>query len=286
MLAGQLGQREQIAPGVWRLPLPLPSATLPPYDHTNSYLVQSGGAGVLIDAGSEDPEVLGGLYSTLDAFGVTPTALLLTHTHPDHCAGAEVLGQRYGVSVFVHPLEQPRLDFPTRSLQGGEEVRVGASVLRALHTPGHNPGHLSFFLPHTRAALVGDLLTATGSTWVGQPEGDVSDYLASLDRLEALGATVLGPGHGDPVTHPAARIQAVRAHRLDREAEILRVLENPHSLTALLDRVYPDVSSTLRRAAEGTLRAHLSRLLREGRVVAITGAEDSYQTVTQKKPPS
>ena len=274
------GPREQIAPGVWRLPLP--SATLPPYDHTNSYLVESGGAGVLIDVGSDDPEVLEGLYNVLDALGVTLTALLLTHTHPDHCAGAAAVGQRYGVPVFVHPLEQPRLDFPTRSLGDGDDVAVGTLELRALHTPGHSPGHLSFFFSHARAALVGDLLAAQGSTWVGHPEGDVGDYLASLDKLEALGATVLGPGHGDPVTHPTARITEVRTHRLQREAEVLRVLERPHTLSSLLARVYPDVSDKLRWAAEGTLRAHLSKLLQEGRVVV--GAENSYQAVTEAEP--
>ena len=273
----------KIAPGVWRLPLP--SATLPPYDHTNSYLVESGGAGVLIDVGSDDREVLEGLYNTLDTLGITLTTLLLTHTHPDHCAGAAAVGQRYGVPVFAHPLEQHRLDFPSQPLQDGENVAVGTLELRALHTPGHSPGHLSFFSPHARAALVGDLLAAQGSTWVGHPEGDVSDYLASLGRLEALGATVLGPGHGDLVTQPVPRIHEVRTHRLHREAEILRVLEHPHTLSSLLARVYPDVSNKLRWAAEGTLHAHLSKLLREGRVVATTGAEDSYQTVTKAKPP-
>ncbi len=266
----------EISSGLWRLPLP--SATLPPYDHTNSYLVASGGAGVLIDAGSDDPEVLRGLCGALDALGVTLTALMLTHTHPDHCAGAAAVAERYDVPVFAHPLEQSRLDFSTQPLHDGENATVGTSVLRALHTPGHSPGHLSFFLPHARAALVGDLLTATGSTWVGQPEGDVEDYLTSLDKCEHLGAAVLGPGHGDPVTHPAARIQAVRAHRLGRETGILRVLEHPHTLTALLDKVYPDVSGTLRWAAEGTLRAHLGKLLREGRVVASGGnGDESYQ---------
>lgn len=138
----------EISSGLWRLPLP--SATLPPYDHTNSYLVASGGAGVLIGAGSDDTEVLRGLYSALDTFGVTLTALMLTHAHPDHCAGAAAVAERYDVPVFAHPLEQSRLDFSTQPLHDSENVTVGTSVLRALHTPGHSPGHLSFFLPHAR----------------------------------------------------------------------------------------------------------------------------------------
>ncbi len=270
-------QATQIASGVWRLPLPLPSATLPPYDHTNSYLIRDGGTGVLIDAGSDAPSILGSLEDILSTLGVTITGVLLTHTHPDHCAGAAAVGQRYDVPVFVSPLEQPRLSFPTQPLQGGENVTVGTLELRALHTPGHSPGHLSFYLPQARAALVGDLLAAQGSTWIGHPEGDVSNYLASLRVVEELGAAVLGPGHGDCVTQPAARLQEMRAHRLKREAEVLRALEHPCTLAALQARVYPTLPDALRRAAEGTLRAHLSKLLREGRVR--TSGDGTYQAV-------
>jgi len=271
---------ERLADGVWRLALP--SATLPPYDHTNSYLVCDGPRGVLVDAGSDEAGVLGALQTALSALGVTDLgALLLTHMHPDHCAGAEVVATRYGVPVLAHPLERGRLDFPTQPLRGGERALVGGLELRALHTPGHSPGHLSFFLPHARAALVGDLLAAQGSTWVGHPEGDVSDYLASLDLLAGLDAVVFGPGHGPPVLEPASRLRAVRAHRLGREADILRRLRQPCTLTALKAQVYPDVPDTLAQLVEGTLRAHLGKLLREGRVVMTSDAR--YQRVASRE---
>lgn len=272
---------ERLADGVWRLALP--SATLPPFDHTNSYVVCDGPRGVLIDAGSSDLRVLGALQAALSALGVTDLgALLLTHTHPDHCAGAEAVATRYGVPVLAHPLERGRLDFPTQPLGGGEHVMVGGLELRALHTPGHSPGHLSFWVPHARAALVGDLLAARGSTWVGYPEGDVSDYLASLDSLAELDAVVLGPGHGPPVPKPASRLRMVRAHRLGRETEILRALRQPRTLTALKAQLYPDVPDTLARLAEGTLRAHLGKLLREGRVSA--SEDETYRAVADAEP--
>ncbi len=263
--------RERVADGVWRLPLP--SRTLPPYNHTNSYLVRSGPAGVLIDMGSDDPQVLASLRSTLTLLGVTElTAMLLTHTHPDHCAGVAAIQESYGVPVYAHPLEHPRLTPDTqisiRPLQDGDTVPVGAGTgLRVHHTPGHSPGHLSFSLLAARTVLVGDLLAAQGSTWVGHPEGDVSDYLASLDGLARLDAAVFGPGHGPLVREPKARLGEVRAHRLAREAEVVAALRLPLDLSALRKTIYPDVPEALARFTEGSLQVHLAKLIREGRVV-------------------
>lgn len=261
---------ERLAASVWRLPLP--SATLPPFDHTNSYLLQHGNEAVLVDLGSPDPAILGALQRALTTLGVTRlTALLLTHTHPDHCLGAAAAAETFGVPVYAHPLEGPQLPFPSRPLADGERVRVGSLTLRAHHTPGHSPGHLSFHLPEARAVLVGDLLSAHSSTWVGHPGGNVADYLASLNLLEGLGATVFGPGHGPLVLEPAARLGAVRAHRLGREAEILGALSEPLTLSALRERIYPGLQNELRHLIEGSLLAHLEKLQREGRVCLAAG---------------
>ena len=249
---------ERVTPGLWRLPLP--SRTLPPYDHTNSYLLVTGAEGVLVDYGSDDPAVLGGLETTLDELGVTHLrALLLTHTHPDHDAGAAALKEHFGVSVYAHPLEaapfEPLQDLAT--LYG----------VRAHHTPGHSPGHLNFELPG--ALLVGDLLAAQGSTWVGLPGGDVAAYLASLERVRQLvsekNISVLGPGHGPLVRDPQKRLEAVRAHRLQREAQVLAALSHPRTLLQLREAVYPGLSADAARAADGSLLALLDKLVREGR---------------------
>lgn len=268
---------EAVAPGVWRLPVK--SRTLPPYDHTNSYLLVDGRTGVLVDFGSGEGAALAALQATLSALGVTElTALLLTHTHPDHAAGAAVLARRYRVPVYAHPLE-PGLEFATQPLQDGDTVQVGASnktTLRAHHSPGHSPGHLSFSLP-ARTVLVGDLLAAHGSTWVGLPGGDVSDYLASLTLLEELDAAVFGPGHGPLVREPRVRLREVRAHRLAREAEVVAALHVPLSLTALRKTIYPDAPESLAALTEGALRAHLVKLVREGRVAQIAGSRPQAQ---------
>ena len=218
---------EPVGPGVWRLPLP--SRTPPPFDHTNTYLVGNETETVLVDAGSDDPAVLDALETILSTLNLArPQALLLTHTHSDHRTGAAALRERYGLEVYAHPLELPRLEIPARALEDGATLTVGTQTVNVHHTPGHSPGHLSFALPSARTLLVGDLLTAEGSSFVGLPDGDVAAYLASLERLESLTVTLgtgshtvtLGPGHGPLVRNPGARLQEVRAHRLAREAEV------------------------------------------------------------------
>ena len=277
---------ERLGAGVWRFALP--SETLPPFEHTNSYLVHTGDEAVFIDAGSGDEAVLDALAKSLNALGVTRLgALLLTHTHPDHVAGAAALSNRYGTPVYVHALEQHRLAFPTERLRGGDTLTVGHRQIGVYHTPGHSPGHLSFALapdelaPNnvapddsrgvTQVVFVGDLLTATGSTWVGLPGGNVADYLGSLDVLGALvagpGNTIFAPGHGPLVRRPDVRLAEVRAHRLRREAELLAALTEPMTLAALQKGIYPDVPDALIWTAEGSLLAQLEKLVREGRAV-------------------
>lgn len=273
---------EPVGPGVWRLPLP--SRTPPPFDHTNTYLVGDDRETALVDAGSADPAVLDVLEAALNALDLAqPGTLLLTHTHPDHCSGAAALRERYGLRVYAHPLELSRLEVPARALEDGATFTVGAEILSAHGTPGHSPGHVSFSLPAARTLLVGDLLTAEGSSFVGLPDGDVAAYLASLGRLGDLAATLdsstLGPGHGPLVRNPQARLHEVRLHRLAREAEVVAALAGgPLTLAELRKRIYPDLPEALTGLAEGSLQAHLVKLVREAHVAELgTGTETRWR---------
>ena len=264
---------ETIAPGVHRLPLP--SDTLPPFDHTNSYLIEDRGVGVLVDAGNGELESVEGLGQLLQTHNVTFfKALLLTHTHPDHCDGAKAVQARFDVPIYIHPVERSRFEGRYEpvgdvvSLQGERVLTVGDREIRTLHTPGHSPGHLSFYLPGTRTLLAGDVIANRGSTWVGLPEGDVADYLATLERLQALGTCTIGPGHGEVIANPSARLQEARAHRLQREQQVVEVLgTEPLSLTDLCERIYPQVPEPMTALVEGTVLAHLKKLMAEMRVV-------------------
>ena len=264
---------ETLAPGVHRLPLP--SDTLPPFDHTNSYLVENRGVGVLVDAGSKEGEALGVLEHLFQTKEVTLfKALLLTHTHPDHCAGAKAVQDHFDVPIYVHPLERPRFEEKLKptgeviSLQDERVLTVGDKEVRALHTPGHSPGHLSFYLPDTRTLLAGDVVANRGSTWVGLPEGDVADYLATLERLQNLDADLIGPGHGEVISNPRERLSESKTHRLEREQQVLDVLgEERLGLHTLRVRIYPNVTERMDKLVEGSILAHLKKLMAEMRVV-------------------
>ncbi len=260
---------ELLAPGVWRLPLP--TRTLPPFDHTNSYLIVDAGVGLLVDMGGSD---LASLEAALDQVGVTTlTGLLLTHSHGDHCSGAALVQDRFEVPVYVHELEQERLyrlqtlGGPVIDVDEDSSLSVGARSLRLLHTPGHSPGHLSVYVEQSETVLVGDLVAGTGSSWVGTPEGDVGDYLRSLTRVMRLDAQHLGPGHG-PVNHtPNAKLRDAYEHRLSREAQVIRTLVTPKTLSELRQAIYPSLPEPTADFAERSLLAHLHKLRHEKKVV-------------------
>lgn len=216
---------------------------------TNTWVIAEPPVAVVIDPGPDEDHHLEAIQQALE--GLPVGAVLLTHSHPDHAP----LAPRLGVRVAAHP-----------ELADGDFVRVGKLSLEVVYTPGHAADHLCFVLDD--AVFTGDLVLGEGSTMVTYPDGDMTAYLRSLDRLAALGPRILFPGHWDPVTDPAAKIAEYRAHRLDRERQILEaVRQEPGSAEELTRRVYgAEVGEELLAAAEMTLRAHLAKLVADGAV--------------------
>ncbi len=267
---GEVGTPELAAPGLWHLALP--SRTLPPFTTTNSYLICDQGVAMVADPGSDSRAGFEALVRGLEHAGTRLVkGVLLTHAHDDHWAGLDALRSAFpDTPVYLHPAELGRLGDRPRlvALQGERSLTVGNLVVRTVFTPGHSPGHLSFHLPEQRAVLVGDLVAGSGSSWVGLPDGDVGHYLTSLRTVRELDPEVLGPGHGPLIDLPSQRLEAARAHRLERERQLLTELgRGPGSLTSLGQAIYPDLSPALLPAAERSLLAHLKKLMNEMRVV-------------------
>jgi glyoxylase-like metal-dependent hydrolase (beta-lactamase superfamily II) len=145
---------------------------------------------------------------------------------------------------------------------------VGTLNVTALYTPGHSADHLSFWLAEDRVVFTGDLVLGRGSSMVTYPEGNVAAYLHSLERLIALEPRMLFPGHWDPVKDAMAKLEEYRTHRLERETQVLaEVRRSPGTARELTRRVYgPEVGEELLVAAEMTMRAHLEKLVDDGRV--------------------
>ena len=225
---------------------------------TNTWIVDAGPVVAVIDPGPDDDAHLAAINRRLA--GATVGVVLVTHSHPDHLPLAERLAGAHHAAVRRYP-----------ELGDNDVVRVGTLNLTALHTPGHSADHLSFWLAGDRAVFTGDLILGRGSSMVTYPEGDVAAYLRSLDTLAALRPRILFPGHWDPVEDAMGKIAEYRAHRLEREAQVLAEVRRGKGTAAeLTRRVYGDLDDRLMAAAEMTMRAHLHKLVDDG-LVRVSG---------------
>ncbi|MFL6231014.1 MAG: MBL fold metallo-hydrolase [Pyrinomonadaceae bacterium] len=289
-LAVPQARREQVrriefTPGFICFPLRTP--TKPPATHTNAYFVGEREF-VVIDPGSPYEDERAALAACADemiAEGRTLREIVLTHHHPDHVAGTEHLRAHLGghATVAAHRLTAEALHGSVRVdrfIEEGDVIELAgepALSLRAMHTPGHTRGHLSFYEERTQTLVVGDNILGLGSVLVDPPEGNMRDYLASLERYRALlpNVRVLYGGHGAAMANPRAKIEGYIAHRLEREANILNaVREGAATPREIVERVYTDVSPKLHAMAERAVVAHLEKL--EADKLVSREGEDRY----------
>ncbi len=253
---------------------PMKTRPLPPATHTNTYLVGEREM-MLVDPGGDEPADLEALFALLDALaseGRTLKLIVATHHHADHVAGIEAVRRRHPVPVAAHAetAKRVRADF---TVADGEWLPLAPGLgdwnLQAIHTPGHARGHLCLWHPRTRSLFTGDHIPGgRGTVIVDPPDGNMGDYMRSLERLAGLGASALFPGHGSPQGAVERRIRGLLAHRLEREAKVLAALgATPATPRGLVERAYADTKRDLWGYAERSLIAHLEKLEAEGRAM-------------------
>jgi len=265
---------EQVAPGIRRLLAPNPSPFT--FTGTQTYVVGEDEVAV-IDPGPADPEHVAALLSALGEERVG--AILVTHTHRDHSPASRPLAQATGSLIIgCAPLaiadDGPRADAafdfdyrPDAVLSHGGRVAVGDVLVEAVATPGHTSNHLCFALPQTGALFTGDHVMGWSTTIVSPPDGNMSDYMQSLDRLLAREDRIYYPTHGPAVEDPRPHVQALIEHRRMREAQILEQVEaGEGSIPRMVAKLYTDTDPALHPAAERSVLAHLIALLQQGRV--------------------
>ncbi len=260
--------------------IPLATATLPPATHTNALLL-GGHDLVLVDPGASDPAQLLRLREIVDAeadrSGGALRAIWLSHHHADHVAGVEAVRRHYGVPVRAHPATAARLadagiridhylhDGESVTLSGAPDVRI-----RVLHTPGHASGHLSFLEERLSILLCGDMLSGWGTVVIDPPDGNMAQYLDSLERLAGLGARAALPSHGSMILDPASALRTAHRHRLQREETVLDAWQTGlREPAAMLDPVYGELHPAIRPVALRQLLAHLEHLESTRRLPAL-----------------
>lgn len=214
---------------------------------------------MVIDPGPNDPAHVARVLERVASSGRRVGLILLTHDHSDHRGAVESLATATGATVRGWTTQAP--------LRDGEGIGLGAGSLQVLHTPGHAPDHVAFYWEHEGILFSGDLILGAGTVNVTPPAGSMADYLRSLERVKGLKMVLIAPGHGPLIHGPRQRITEYLEHRRHREQQVLELLAaEPRTVQALAATIYPDLDPRLRRAAEGTVAAHLAKLIDEGRV--------------------
>jgi glyoxylase-like metal-dependent hydrolase (beta-lactamase superfamily II) len=269
------GASQQVSPLIRRVVAENPGPFT--YFGTGTYLVGRGEVAV-IDPGPDLPAHLEALLRALD--GERVTAILTTHTHQDHSPLARPLAERTGAVIWgradpnrpsgFEEANQPQFRPDVEIANGGTVAGPGWTV-QALATPGHASNHVTYALREENALFSGDHVMGWSTTVVSPPDGDMTDYYASLDKVQARGFSTLWPAHGPPVRDVAPFLDAYRAHRLERERQILEQLGQGRTRIAdMVPVMYASVDRRLHPAAAHSVLAHLIHLQRIGAVEADT----------------
>ena len=270
---------EQLEPGISRLLANNPSAFT--YTGTQTHIVGEREVAV-IDPGPDLSEHVEALAQAIH--GRVVVAIVCTHTHRDHSPAARPLADRTGAPIVgCAPLALdavgPRADaafdtdyMPDRVLEDGESIVVDGKALTAVATPGHTSNHLCF--AYGDALFTGDHVMGWSTTVVVPPDGDMADYMRSLEKLRQRDDRIYYPAHGPAVTNPRQYVRHLVGHRLQRERQISAIVkERPSTIGEIVSAAYPGLDPRLVAAAGGSVLAHLLDLERRG---LVQGEEDRW----------
>jgi glyoxylase-like metal-dependent hydrolase (beta-lactamase superfamily II) len=235
---------------------------------TNAYIVGTG-ALALIDPG---PAIESHIEAMLAAVGNRLRWILCTHAHHDHSPAAQAVKAATGAQLIgMPPPPGERHDqkfAPDWRIRDGERLEGDGFTLRAVHTPGHASNHMCYLLEEERLLFTGDHVMQGSTVVIGPPDGSMSAYLQSLDKLLGIDIARFAPGHGHPIDTPHDEVRKLIRHRLGREQKVMTALQKVKrgNLDVLVPHAYDDVSEKLHPIAKRSLFAHLEKLEVDGKV--------------------
>jgi glyoxylase-like metal-dependent hydrolase (beta-lactamase superfamily II) len=284
----EYGKVDQVSPLIRRVIANNPGPFT--FTGTGTYIIGRGEGVAVIDPGPDQPEHL---QAILDAtHGERISHILITHHHLDHSPLARPLAAAtgaviYGCAVADLPAEDGvRVEAgydrftPDASICGGASIAGPGWTFEAIPTPGHTSNHLCYALAEENACFTGDHIMGWSTTVVSPPDGDMADYLASLDVIQQRSFATLWPTHGPPITEPGPFIDAYREHRMDRERQILgQLAAGKRRIGDMVPAMYAGVDHRLYPAAGRSVLAHMIQLVQTGRVVTdgTAGIESDYR---------
>ncbi|MCP5382454.1 MAG: MBL fold metallo-hydrolase [Kordiimonadaceae bacterium] len=268
------GVIENISPLIRRITANNPA----PYTFkgTGTYIIGHKNVAV-IDPGPDMPDHIKAIISSLK--GERISHILVTHNHTDHSPGARPLAELCGAKIYGFDVAEQKysksktaegLDRnfkPDILIKNGDILKGNDWTLETIHTPGHLSNHLCFALLEEKALFSGDHVMGWSTTIISPPDGNMTDYLNSLEKLLGRDDKIYYPTHGLPIEDPKKFVKQVYAHRLRRDNEICRFLEQGEkSLDQIVNTIYPAIDKSLYLAASRTIFAHLIRLVELGTV--------------------
>ena len=184
----------------------------------------------------------------------------------------------YGRLVDGDSLWEDETFIPDIVMSDGDTIETSEYSIEAIHTPGHASNHLCFLIPEINCLLTGDHIMDGSTVVIAPPDGDMTKYISSLEKLFNYKIDTFAPGHGSYMNEPEKTIQAIIRHRLTREGKVFRRLEEAGSsdLDQLVKLVYDDVSEMLYPIARFSMQAHLIKLIEEKKVTLVA---DKYKTI-------
>jgi len=234
---------------------------------TNQYVVGKENV-VVIDVALSEDSNLDGIIEQVEAMGAKKIEkILLTHIHSDHCGGALALRKRCGAKLGIHRSRKGYLGGEDFQYDDNDRIAFGGGELNVLHTPGHESGHCCFYESSDKVLFSGDNILGYGTAVIHPPDGNMTDYLKSLERLLGFNISLILPGHGPLIGKAEAKIREYIKHRLEREQQVIAALRQGRTTIGdITQMIYADVSAALQRVAEFSVQAHLEKLIRERRV--------------------